>query len=70
MKIDEAVKFWGKNVAVTCSDGQVFEGPMRGYQTHADEPDEPESVHIYFDDDGFKYAVEIPVEDIASITEA
>lgn len=70
MEIDEAIKFWGRSVSVVCSDGQVFEGPMGGYQTHADDPDEPESVRIYYDDEELgKYGVEIPVEEIKSITE-
>lgn len=69
MKIDEAIRFWGKNVAVVCSDGQVFEGPLYGYQTHADDPDEPESVDIQYESDLGPYLVEIPVDEIASITE-
>lgn len=70
MKIDEAIGFWGKNVAVVCVDGQVVTGPMGGYQTHADEPDEPESIDIFLEDETIgKCAVEIPVEEIASITE-
>jgi len=67
MKIDEAIGFWGKNVAVVCVDGQVVTGPMGGYQTHADEP---ESIDIFLEDETIgKCAVEIPVEEIASITE-
>lgn len=47
MKIDEAIAYYGKNIRVTFVDGDVIEGLLGNYQTHADEPDEPESIDIY-----------------------
>lgn len=69
MMTDEAVSYWGKNVSVLCSDGQVFEGQIRWQQTHADEPDEPESIGVQYEDYEGPYLVEIPTEEIVSITE-
>lgn len=69
MMTDEAISYWGKNVSVLCSDGQIFEGQIRWQQTHADEPDEPESIGVQYEDDEGPYLVEIPTEEIVSITE-
>lgn len=66
MNIAETRRYYGKMVAVTCTDGDVVRGRYSAVQTHADEPDEPESIGIQ---DTPRSYIDIPIEEVASIEE-
>lgn len=67
LRVADIEHLHGKNVVITCTDGEVIRGHFYGYQSFAEEPDEPESIDIT----GWKYPItEIGMDEIANITEA
>lgn len=64
MNLSETLKYFRKQVKVTCIDGQVVTGKFDDYQSDAESLDEPNSIGIY---DGAGIIVDIPVDEVASI---
>ena len=63
MKLEETLKYCGKQVCVTCTDGEEYRGVYDWYQSDAESLDEPNVIGI----ERGGIITEIPVAEVASI---
>lgn len=64
MKLGETLKYCGKQVRVTCTDGEEYRGRYDWYQSDAESLDEPNAIGI----ERGGIITEIPVDEVVSIT--
>ncbi len=63
MKTRDAIAFWGKNIEVKCTDGEIVRGRCVSYETYAE--GDTECISIDFGD----YYYDIETERISEIRE-
>ena len=63
MNLSETLKYYGKQVRVTCTDGEEYRGRYDWYQSDAESLDEPNAIGI----EGAGIITEIPIDEVASI---
>lgn len=67
LRVADIEHLFGKEVKITCTDGEIVRGRFYGKTTEADDPDEPESIDIT----GWKHPITcIEMNEIANIEEA
>lgn len=64
MNLRDTLKYLGKQVRVTCVDGEECRGVYNWYQSDAESLDEPNAIGL---DNGAGIIIEIPVDEVASI---
>lgn len=63
MNLSETLKYYGKQVRVTCTDGEEYRGRYDWCQSDAESLDEPNAIGI----EGAGIITEIPIDEVASI---
>lgn len=64
MKLEETLKYYGKQVRVTCTDGEEYRGRYDWCQSDAESLDEPNAIGIELAAGIF---IDIPVDEVANI---